>query len=62
MLKSTELLSVSLQPAETRKAELVASSVAVGPLPSKALAEEPYPTKSAMTEFGTQEVLQESAV
>ena len=60
--KSAELLSVSMQPALARSAEVVLPSVGVGPLPSKLDADEPYPTKSAMLEFGTQDVPQVSAV
>ena len=39
LLKSAALLSVSVQPAAARSAALVLSSVAVGPLPSKLVAE-----------------------
>src|SRR5450755_4422361 len=40
-LKSAALLSESVQPAPARDAEVVLLSVAVGPLPSKPLADEP---------------------
>src|SRR5437868_3049696 len=62
LAKSALLLSVSVQPPPTRRAALVLSSVAVGPLPSKLLADEPYPTKSAMVAFGTHPVPQVSRV
>jgi hypothetical protein len=40
-VKSAELLSVSVHPAPARDADVVLVSVAVGPLPSKLVADDP---------------------
>ena len=50
VVKSLELLSVSVQPLPLRNAAVVLDSVPVGPLPSKVTAVDPYPTKSFMSD------------
>src|SRR5918992_2390148 len=52
--KSDALSSVSTQPSAERRAAVVLDRVGVGPVPSKLLAELPYPTKSRMSGFGKQ--------
>ena len=56
VVKSLELLSVSVQPLPLRNAAVVLDKVAVGPVPSKATDVDPYPTKSFIS--GAEQLLE----